>query len=102
MSSVTASTLRLLERMLDKIRRGSAELGASPPKLLEYVLVRATTLGRRVENGVVTAAKHAAALLDALQRSLYESVPLSSMLIGVLFTVAVLAIAVATVMSSAR
>ena len=102
MSSLTASTLRLLERMLEKIGRGGAELGASPPRLLEYLMVRATTLGRRLENAVVSASRRAATVLDALQRSLYESVPLSSMLIGVLFTVSVLVIAVATVMSSGR
>jgi len=97
MSSVTASTIRLLEQVLDKIRRGGAELGLSIPKALEYVAVKSAVIGERIEDRVVSGAKRLARIFDYLQRSLYEALPLSSLLVGVLFTIAILIIALISV-----
>lgn len=97
MSSVTASALRHLEKILDKVKHNFVKAGRSPPRLLEFLMVKAIRIGVFLENKFIVFIRWLTAYLDAFQRSLYRSALLASLWIGLLFTIALLIIALLTI-----
>lgn len=102
MSSLGASALRHLEKLLDKIKKGTRIIGRSPPKLLEYILeyimVGIVRAGEKIETGLVHYINLIMKYLLKFQKSLFESVLLASLWAGLLFTIALLVIAVLNVL----
>lgn len=96
MSSMAASALRHLEKLLEKTRHGVVRISRNPPKLLEYVMVKLIRLGIVVENNFIKTTMTLTRYLDLLQRSLHRSTLLASLWIGLLFTMAFLVIALLT------
>ncbi len=98
MSSLGASALRHLEKLIEKIRRGTRLISRSPPRLLEYVMVGIVRTGERIENGFIQYTRLFTKYLQKLQRSISESVLLASLWAGLLFTLALLIIAIINVL----
>ncbi len=98
MSSLGASALRHLEKLLDKIKKGTRIIGRSPPKLLEYIMVGIVRAGEKIETGLVHYINLIMKYLLKFQKSLFESVLLASLWAGLLFTIALLVIAVLNVL----
>ncbi|WFO75322.1 hypothetical protein J4526_09720 [Desulfurococcaceae archaeon MEX13E-LK6-19] len=96
MSSVAASALRHLEKILDKVRHNFVKASKNPPKLLEFLMVKAVRMGVSIENKFVLIVRKLTLYLDVLQRSLYRSTLLASLWIGLLFTMALLIVALLT------
>ncbi|RLG83223.1 MAG: hypothetical protein DRO40_05355 [Thermoprotei archaeon] len=98
MSSLGASALRHLEKLIDKIKRGTRVISKSPSKLLEYIMAGIVRAGDRIENGLVQRIRLFARYMLRFQRSLFESVLLASLWAGLLFTIALLIIAILNVL----
>ena len=98
MSSLGASALRHLEKLLDKIKKGTKVVGRSPPKLLEYIMVGIVRIGERMESRIVECIRLLTKYLLKFQKSLFESVLLASLWAGLLFTIALLIIAILNVL----
>ncbi len=96
MSSLTASALRHLEELIYKIKKGMSRAGGSPPELLEFILVRIVRAGERFEGLVIAGVKKLTQYLQYMQRSLATSVMAASLWAGLLFTLALLVIAIVT------
>jgi len=98
MSSLGASALRHLEKLLDKIKKGTRIIGRSPPKLLEYIMVGIVRAGEKIETGLIHCINLIMKYLLKFQKSLFESVLLASLWAGLLFTIALLVIAILNVL----
>ncbi len=94
LSSIAASSLRYLERLVEKIKKGIVNFSANPPGLLEYLLVKVVRLGDRIEYGIVYIVGRFTEKMSIIQKSLARSVLLASLWIGLLFTLALMLIAV--------
>ncbi len=94
LSSLAASSIRHLERIVEKVKKGFVSIGRSPPRVLEYVMVKIIRFSDRVEYGIVCLIKRVVDKLSIIQRSLAKSVMLASLWIGLLFTLSLLAIAI--------
>lgn len=98
MSSLGASALRHLERLLDKIKKGTGIISRSPPKLLEYIMVSIVRAGEKIERLLIHCINLITKHLLRFQKSLFESVLLASLWAGLLFTIALLIIAILNVL----
>ncbi len=98
MSSLGASALRHLEKLLEKIKKGTGVIGRSPPKLLEYIMVSIVRAGEKIELVIIYFVNLIMKYLLKFQKSLFESVLLASLWAGLLFTIALLVIAILNVL----
>ena len=87
---VGASIVRYFERVIAKIKAGAVGLSRNPPTILEFILVKLVSFGRRFEAIILSLAEKLALLADRVQKSLQESTLLASLLIGLLLTLAML------------
>ncbi len=94
MSSVAASAIRHLEKMVEKIKTGIIVFSRNPPKLLEYIMVKTVIVSDKIEEAIVVMIKNFTNLMAMLQRSLSRSILLASLWFGLLFTMALLLLAV--------
>ncbi|MCD6488602.1 MAG: hypothetical protein J7K21_05195 [Desulfurococcales archaeon] len=93
MSATTASTLRYLEKIAEKVKRDITRIGAKLSNKLKYFLVKTVRFGNKNEAWIIRTTERVTRKLGLLQKSLYESTTLSSLFIGVLFTLAFLVLA---------
>jgi len=92
MNIVGASIARYFERIIAKIKAGTAKISRSPPTALEYILVKIVRIGRKLETSILNVSMKLAVLADKVQKSLYESALLTSLYIGLLLTLALLVV----------
>lgn len=89
MSYTRASTVFSFEKALEKIRRSIGKLKPSIVSITVAIFVASTSMGEKTEQKIICFSKKIASKVNAIQRSIEESLVMSSLYIGFLLTVAI-------------
>lgn len=94
MSYTRASTIFSFEKALEKVRRSLGKLKPSIIGVAAAVFVASTSIGEKTEQRIISLSKKLASTVNAIQRSIEESLVMSSLYIGFLLTVAIVVLTV--------
>jgi len=93
-SYARASTVFSFEKALEKIRRSLGKLKPSVISVAAAIFVASTSIGEKTEQKIISFSKKLASTINSIQRSIEESLVMSSLYIGFLLTVAIVVLTV--------
>ncbi len=94
MSYTRASSIFSIEKALEKIRRGIRRMKPSVMNILASIFVTSTNVGEKTERKIISLSKRLASKINTIQKSIEESLILSSLYIGFLLTVSIVVLTV--------
>ncbi len=94
MSYTKASSIFSIEKALEKIKRGIRRVKPSVMSILASIFVASTNIGEKTERKIILLSKNLASKINAIQKSIEESLILSSLYIGFLLTVSIVVLTV--------
>ena len=94
MSYTRASSIFSIEKALEKIRRGIRRMKPSLMSVLASIFVASTNIGEITERKIVSLSRNLAVKINSIQKSVEESLILSSLYIGFLLTVSMVVLTV--------
>ncbi len=90
MSFVRASIVYELEKLSGKIRKGFINIKSLVTGFSLKAIVLPSTIGRKIEDSIIYYAKVLAGKVNDVQKSIEESLAMSSLYIGFLLTMAII------------
>jgi len=94
MSYTRASSIFSIEKAIEKIRRGIRKMKPSVMGALASLFIASTNIGEKTERKIISLSKSLASKINAIQKSIEESLILSSLYIGFLLTVSIVVLTV--------
>ena len=94
MSHVRSASIYYLEKVVNKIMRGLGKIKPGLSSILSILFIAPTRFGQASEDAIISFAKKISNKVNQIQKSIEESLVMSSIYIGFLLTVAIVILTV--------